>query len=132
MSSVPLRDDPRKLLTETELELMNLLWQMEEGSVRDVLAALPPERNLAYTSVSTMLRILEQKGVVGARKLGRGHLYYPILAREDYQNRSVNHLVDKVFDGAPAILVQRLLDTRSLSDADLEAIQAVLDERRDL
>ena len=50
----------RKLLTETELELMTLLWKLGEGAVNDVMDALPPQRRLAYTSVSTMLRILEQ------------------------------------------------------------------------
>lgn len=121
----------KKLLTETELELMNLLWHLGEGSVRDVISALPQDRKLAYTSVSTMLRILEQKGVVVARKVGRGHVYKPQLVREEYQARSVHHLVDKVFDGASTVLVRRLLDSRDLSDSDLKAIQAMLDERLD-
>ena len=124
-------EEQKKLLTETELELMNLLWQLGEGSVRDVIAALPEDRKLAYTSVSTMLRILEQKGVLDTRKVGRGHIYRPLLAREDYQARSVNHLLDKVFDGASSQLVRRLLDTRNLSEAELKAIQAMLDERLD-
>lgn len=60
-----------KPLTPVELELMQLVWKLGEVSVADVLAALPPERKLAYTSVSTVLRILEQKGVV---QIGRAHV----------------------------------------------------------
>ena len=70
-----------KLLTEVELELMTALWKLGEGSVADVLETLPKERKLAYTSVSTILRILEQKKVLKARKEGRGHVYVPMLEK---------------------------------------------------
>jgi len=123
------KKDKNKLLTETELELMNILWQLGEGSVHDVLNNLPEGRDLAYTSVSTMLRILEQKEMVVARKVGRGHVYRPAMERDAYQAKSVGRLVDKVFDGAPLSLVQRLLDSRDLSEEDLKALQQMLQER---
>ncbi len=123
------RKAKNKMLTETELELMNILWRLGEGSVHDVMEALPENRELAYTSVSTMLRILEQKEMVEARKVGRGHIYCPRMARAAYQAKSVGRLVDKVFDGAPVSLVQRLLDTRNLSEDDLKALQEMLQER---
>ncbi len=69
-----------RTLTETELELMTPLWKMGEGSVNDILAKLPKERKLAYTSVSTIIRILEQKEVVASRKEGRGHIYFPLIS----------------------------------------------------
>ena len=70
-----------KLLTEVELELMTILWKKGEGSVADVIEGLPKDRNLAYTSVSTILRILEQKGALKTRKEGRGHVYIPALKK---------------------------------------------------
>ena len=88
-----------RLLTETELELMTIVWKLGEGSVADVIAYLPKGRDLAYTSVSTILRILEQKEVLGARKEGRGHVYFPLLQKEDYEARTLKHVVEKVFDG---------------------------------
>lgn len=118
-----------KLLTEVELEMMSVLWKKSGGTVSDVLDALPETRKLAYTSVSTMLRILEQKGVVGSRKEGRGHVYYPKLEKHEYEAKSLRHLVHKVFDGAPAQLVQRLLEVESLSDAEIEKIKQLLKER---
>ena len=121
----------QKLLTETELELMNILWRLKEGTVHDVLEALPEERPLAYTTVSTMLRILEQKGILRARKVGRGHVYKPQLHKQEYETQSVTHLVDKVFDGTPLALVHRLLDTNRLSREELLDLQKMLGKRLD-
>jgi predicted transcriptional regulator len=118
-----------KPLTAVELELMTLLWRLGEGSVADVQAGLPPERKLAYTSVSTMLRILEQKGVVGARKEGRGHIYFPQLTKRDYVASSVQRLVSQVFEGAPVALVRQLLDSTDLTARDLADLRALLEEK---
>jgi predicted transcriptional regulator len=118
-----------KPLTEVELELMSLLWKMGEGSVNDVLAELPKERKLAYTSVSTMLRILEQKGIVTSRKEGRGHVYVPRLSKSDYESSTIKRVVNQVFDGAPVALVRQLLDQETLTAAELKEIRKLLDER---
>lgn len=116
-------------LTAVELELMTFLWRMGEGSVNDVLAELPRERKLAYTSVSTMLRILEQKKVLGSRKEGRGNIYFPLVSKADYEALSISNLVTKVFDGVPTAAVKRLLDTADLSSADLQELRKLLDEK---
>ena len=129
MSPTGKKSKPEKLLTEVELEMMNVLWKRDGGTVNDVIAALPPQRKLAYTSVSTMLRILEQKGVVGSRKEGRGHVYFPKLEKREYETKSLRHLMDSVFDGAPAQLVQRLLEAGSLSEGELEDIKNLLKEK---
>ncbi|WP_211485216.1 BlaI/MecI/CopY family transcriptional regulator [Corallococcus exiguus] len=115
-----------KPLTPVELELMQLVWKLGEVSVADVLAALPPERKLAYTSVSTVLRILEQKGVVQSRKEGRGHLYSARLSREAYEAQSVRYLVATVFDGTPSSLVARLVEAVPLSPEEVEQIRKLL------
>jgi predicted transcriptional regulator len=118
-----------KSLTEVELELMTILWRLEEGSVNDVLAELPKERKLAYTSVSTMMRILEQKKVIASRKEGRGHIYFPKLKKAEYEASSVKNLVKKVFEGAPVALVRQLLDTEKLSSAEIDEIRKLLDTK---
>jgi predicted transcriptional regulator len=119
----------KKLLTEVELELMGILWKMEEGAVSEILAHLPKGRKLAYTSVSTILRILEQKKVIASRKEGRGHVYYPILKKNQYEDVSLNHLVSRVFDGVPTSLVRRLIEAEKISDEDLKNIRLLIDER---
>jgi predicted transcriptional regulator len=118
-----------KPLTPVELELMQIVWRLGEVSVADVLAALPVERKLAYTSVSTVLRILEQKGVVHSRKVGRGHVYSALLAREDYEARSVRHLVETVFDGTPSALVERLVEAVPLSPEEVEQLRKLLQKK---
>ncbi|WP_430384229.1 BlaI/MecI/CopY family transcriptional regulator [Archangium violaceum] len=108
---------------------MQIVWRKGEVSVADVLEALPPERKLAYTSVSTVLRILEQKGVLGSRKVGRGHLYSALLPREAYEVQSVRHLVETVFAGTPSALVERLVEAVPLSPEEVEQIRELLGKK---
>lgn len=118
-----------EFLTEVELEFMTELWSLGQGSVRDVLTRLAPDRNLAYTSAATILRILEQKGFVTSEKVNKTLIYKPTLAREAYQSKSLRNLSDKLFDGTPASLVARLVDDDGLSEDALEEIRALLDRR---
>jgi predicted transcriptional regulator len=120
---------PRRPLTEVELELMTLLWRSGGGTVAEVLASLPPGRSLAYTSVSTILRILEQKGVVVAERVGRGHRYLPAVSKEEYETFALKQVVGKVFDGQPLALVRRLVDTAGLTREDVAEIKALLEQR---
>ncbi len=127
--SKPTQNEESKPLTPVELELMHIVWRKGEVSVADVLEALPPERKLAYTSVSTVLRILEQKGVLQSRKVGRGHLYSALLPREAYEVQSVRHLVETVFDGTPSALVERLVEAVPLSPEEVEQLRALLSKK---
>ncbi|MBK9040057.1 MAG: BlaI/MecI/CopY family transcriptional regulator [Bdellovibrionales bacterium] len=117
-----------KLLTETELELMTILWRLGEGSVADVIGQLPKARDLAYTSVSTILRILEQKEILKTRKEGRGHIYIPRLKKNDYEAKTVRHVVERVFDGTPMALVRQLLDSGRLDENDLKELKHLIDQ----
>ena len=119
----------KALLTEVELELMNILWQLGEGTVRDVLAHLASDRHLAYTSVATIIRILEQNNFVTSRKQGRTHIYTPVVPKEDYEARSLNHIVKKLFNNVPTSLVARLVDGQNLSQQELEEMKKILEER---
>ena len=116
----------QKPLTAAELEMMNILWRIGPCTIGQMLESLAPGRELAYTSVSTIVRILEQKGFVSSEKAGRGHLYSAAVPKDDYQARSLKHLVRNVFDGTPSLVVSRLLDSDALSATDLEQIRALL------
>ena len=116
-----------ELLTEVELEFMNELWALGEGTVRDVLTRLPDDRNLAYTSGATILRILEQKGFVTSRKVSKSHVYTPALAKDTYQTRSLKDLSAKLFDDTPASLVARLVNDEELTEEALGQIRALVD-----
>lgn len=130
MSRTPKTSEPDvKQLTNVELEIMQILWNLGEGSVHHVLEKLPPERKLAYTSVSTMLRILEQKGVVKAKKVGRGHYYAPKLEKAEFEANSVAQLVHKVFNDTPSYLVRTLLSVKNLSKSELDEIRALIETK---
>ncbi len=106
--------------------MMNIIWRLGACTVTQVKEALAPGRKLAYTSVSTIIRILEQKGVVTSAKAGRGHLYSAAMSKQAFQALSLAHLVESVFDRTPSLLVQRLLDSDSLSEQELDHIRALL------
>ena len=118
--------EPR-LLTPSELEIMNALWSRGDCTVRDLLAQLGKGR--AYTTVSTLVRILEQKGFVRSRSQGRRHLYRPTLSKPDYQSTSLRDLLARLFGGDASALVRSLLSTRHLTAADLAEIRRLLEER---
>lgn len=113
-------------LTSTELELMMILWKIEKGSIKEIMSELPSERDLAYTSVSTIIRILEKKGIVASTKLGRGHIYHPVVDQSEYEKSSVSMLVESVFKGAPLSVVKCLIEEEKLSESDLKELQDLL------
>lgn len=119
-----------KLLTEVEQELMLVLWKLGEGSVHEVLASLPDERNMAYTSASTIIRILEKKGFVKSRKQGKAHIYSPLIAKNEYESTTLGHVMDKLFDNTPVSLVARLVDTHDLTADDIADIKMILENRK--
>ena len=124
-----MEESPRTLLTDTELELMLILWKLDEASVHDVIAALPPTRNMAYTTASTIIRILEKKGFVASRKEGKAHLYSPTLRKQEYESRTLGHVVGRLFENTPAALVARLIDDSKLSPEEIAELKRLLDKR---
>ncbi|HEX2548827.1 MAG TPA: BlaI/MecI/CopY family transcriptional regulator [Gammaproteobacteria bacterium] len=117
-------------LTPVELELMEILWKINQGSVHDVLHHLPEERPLAYTSVSTILRILQQKNIVGIKKLSRQHIYYPLLDKEIYAKHSIKKIVQQVFSGKSVDLVAYLVDKNRLSLDEIQHLQKLLNSKK--
>jgi predicted transcriptional regulator len=117
-------------LTPVEHELMEILWRLGEGTVREVLANLPVNRQLAYTSVSTILRILEQKKVLRAIKDGKQHIYRPLLSKEVFATHTVNSVVKQIFAGKSSDLVAYLVDNTDLTAADIDALHEMLENKK--
>ncbi len=115
-------------LTRYELELMNVLWNLGEGTVQDVCDNL--ERELAYTTVMTTLSLLERKKrVLKREKVGRAFVYRPLVSREEVQTNVVEDLRGVLFDQGVSSLVLNLLSSdESMSRADINAIRAALHE----
>lgn len=117
-------------LTPVELEIMEILWRIQGGTVHDVLDRLPKARQLAYTSVSTMLRILQQKKIVTIKKDGRQHIYLPSLSKEVYANHSLKKITQQAFSGKSSDLVAYLVDRNTLSIDEINHLQKILDNKK--
>ncbi|WP_424980631.1 BlaI/MecI/CopY family transcriptional regulator [Leisingera sp. S232] len=117
------------LLTEVELEFMTVVWDMGGGTVRDILAQLNKAQERAYTSVATVLKIMEQKGFLSSERRDRSLVYRPAVPKAEYQKTSLKNLSSKLFNGAPAALVARLVDDEDVTDEMLEEMRALLEER---
>ena len=118
-----------ELLTDVELELMIALWKIGSGSVRDVMAALEDGTDRAYTSIATMMKILEDKGYVTSERRERTLYYAPAVAKSDYEGRSLRNLSDALFGGTPTALVARLVDDGDLTDDMIQEIKKIIDTR---
>jgi predicted transcriptional regulator len=117
-------------LTPVELELMEILWKLGEGTVHDVINELPKNRNLAYTSVSTILRILEQKKILVTKKVSRQHIYRPLLSKSTFATHSVKKIVKQVFSGNSVELVSNLVGKNNLTIEEIDAIQDLLTAKK--
>ncbi|MFD2588531.1 BlaI/MecI/CopY family transcriptional regulator [Croceitalea marina] len=110
-----------KQLTKAEEEVMQLLWQLEKANVAALVAELP-EPKPAYNTVSTIVRILEDKGFVGHDKVGKGHVYFPLIKKSEYSNQSINKLVDGYFQGSFKSMVSFFMKKNDVSVGELEDI----------
>lgn len=119
----------RTLMTEVELEFMTVVWDLGQGSVRDILAELNKVQERAYTSVATVLKIMEQKGFLTSNRIDRSLVYQPAIPKADYQQKTLRDLSSKLFNGTPTALVARLVDDEDITDDMLEEMRALLNER---
>lgn len=102
------RNGAREIPPPLELECLKVLWTLGEGNVKDVRQALTGSRNLAYTTVMTVLDRLARKGGVARRKVGRSFVYVPVLSRGVLRRLAVQDLVDRFFEGSEAALMELL------------------------
>jgi len=113
--------------TDRELDVMAVLWELGGATVAEVRERLPDE--LAYTTVLTVLRILEEKGYVEHEEVGKAYRYRPKVGREAAERSAVRRLVRKLFRGSPELLLTQLVSDRSLKEEELRRLRALLDDR---
>jgi predicted transcriptional regulator len=112
-------------LTKAELELMQVIWDKEKVLVHDILEVLP-EPKPAYNTVSTIVRILEQKGFVGHKAYGRTYEYFPIESKEAYTQRYMTTVLDNFFDGSLSRLVSFFSEQESIPAGEVNEILKML------
>jgi predicted transcriptional regulator len=114
-------------LASLQLAIMRILWQKEEATVADVRDLLAEEgRDLAYTTVATMLAKMERKGQVAHRALGKAFLYHPVLRQEQVSRSMVADLAQRLFGGDVTLMVSHLLDGCELSSGELARLKALI------
>jgi len=112
-------------LTQRELDIMSVLWDLGEAPATEVRDRVDP--NLAYTSISSMIRTLEMKGYVSHRRgEGKTHVYFPIIDSETAGESVLGRVLDKVYGGSPIKLLAHLMDQHRLSDKELTRMRHLL------
>ena len=119
-----------KQLTKAEEQFMQVLWELNEGSVQDIIDQLPKPKP-AYNTVSTIIRILESKDFVAHKSKGRGYIYYPIIKKTDYSNQSLQKLVDGYFDGSFKSMVSFFVKKNDVDITELETILESINSKTD-
>lgn len=115
------------VFTDRELDVMNVLWQRGSATVTEVREALHDE--LAYTTVLTVLRTLEEKGYVTHEEEGRAHRYLPAVEREQAAGSALGKMLKKLFSGSPEMMLTHLVSDRKLSAADLKRMRKLIDDQ---
>ncbi|WP_298310634.1 BlaI/MecI/CopY family transcriptional regulator [uncultured Aquimarina sp.] len=110
-----------KQLTKAEEEVMQLLWELREGNVAAIIDKMS-EPKPAYNTISTIIRILENKEFVSHRKEGKGYVYFPLVKKEEYSNQSLNKLMNNYFNGSFRNMVSFFVKKNDMNIEDLETI----------
>lgn len=118
-----------KQLTKAEEDIMQVLWQLKKANVKAIIEELP-EPKPAYNTVSTIVRILENKGFVDHEKLGKGHIYFPLTQKQDYSNQSINKLVDNYFQGSFKSMVSFFMKKNDINLNELESILKEINKKK--
>jgi len=124
-------------LTKAEEEIMRVLWKLKKGFVKDILAELPGSDRTdgpakpAYNTVSTIVRILEKKGLVGYTAYGKTHEYYPLITEEQYRRFQTEQLMTNYFDGSLKKLVSFFVREKNLSLKEADEIIQLLNKEKD-
>jgi BlaI family penicillinase repressor len=119
---------PSATLTPQELAIMKVIWGFDTVTVREVYEALRKTRPIAYTTVMTMMNVLEDKGYLTKKAEGRAHAYTPTRPRQQVVGAMVRDFVDRVFDGASGPLLLHLAKDARLTERQRKAVQRIVEE----
>ena len=113
-------------LTDAESEVMAVLWRLQRASVSDVVTAMNETRTVTYSTVQTMLRILETKGYLTHEKIARAFVYEPVIDERQARRRALRQLVRRLFDGSPSLLVLNVLEDEEIDPAERKRLRKLI------
>ena len=118
-----------KELTKAEEEIMQLLWSLKQAFVKDIIAEMD-EPKPAYNTVSTIVRILQDKGMVSHETLGKSHRYYPLITKEEYSKFKMEHLMSGYFEGSFSKMVSFFMDKKKVNTKELDEILKITENNK--
>ena len=107
---------------------MAVLWQLKTATVAEVLKELRKKRSVTYSTAQTMLRILEMKGYVTHEKVARAFIYRPVVDKRQARRRALRHLVSRLFENSPSLLVLNVLDDDRIDPAELKRLKKLIED----
>ena len=115
-------------LTDAEARVMAVLWQQSTATVADVVAALKRKHAVSYSTVQTILRILETKGYVSHEKAGRAFVFRPRVDERQARRRALRHLLSRLFNGSPSLLVLNVLEDEQIDREELARVKKLIED----
>ena len=115
-------------LTDAEARVMSVLWDRRAATVGDVVSVLSRKRRVTYSTVQTILRILESKGYVAHDKVARAFVYRPIVDARQARRRALRHLVTRLFNGSPSLLVLNVLEDENIDATELQQLKKLIEK----
>lgn len=113
--------------TDSERAILEVLWKKKEASVREVVDELSEKKPTAYTTILTLLRIMERKGLVSHRSKGRAFVYNASISRAKARRQALEHLLKQFFNGSPSVLAQHLITEHDIDADELKALRQRVD-----
>ena len=107
---------------------MRVLWEQQRATVGEVLAALKPRKHVTYSTVQTMLRILEEKGYAAHEKSGRAFVYRPLIDQRQARRRALSHLAARLFENSHSLLVLNVLEDERIDPEELKRLRTLITE----
>ena len=119
---------PSPALTDAESQVMAVLWRLSQASVGDVVGAMQETRAATYSTVQTILRILETKGYVTHDKVARAFVYRALIDKRQARRRALRHLVSRLFEGSPTLLVLNVLEDDAIDPVERQRLRRLIEQ----
>ncbi|MHA4737350.1 BlaI/MecI/CopY family transcriptional regulator [Dyadobacter sp. MSC1_007] len=113
-------------LNSSEESIMRILWDLGEGVVHDIIEKLPAPKP-PYTTVSSVVRLLEKKGFIDHKAYGKTHVYFPTISKEEYARKSFSNLVKHYFEGSPKNIVSFIVQENALKPDEVDELKQLID-----
>jgi BlaI family transcriptional regulator, penicillinase repressor len=117
-------------LTENELEVINILWENAPLTVSELREVIKRKPKPAYTSLLTLVQVMEKKGYIAHEKVGKAYAYFPLLKKEKFLTREIKRVANRLFGGSPGELVLNLVEREQLSKKELASLKKLLEEKQ--